>query len=330
MFDDLLNALQGWNGQLGGYALYCGIAVGVLLVYSGLKQLLSRESGSAVLRSRRMKMIVQGRAVAERLALLKPPAAKTGWLRLPVIGNVPKMLRQTGLPLSTGGYWAGCSALAVLLSVAAAAYTGPAHGIMIGLTAGFGLPLALLLAQHRKQMDKLVHQLPDALEMMARGLRSGHPLNNSIGIAAREMADPAGTELGIIFDQVTYGEELPAAVQDFADRTGLEDVRYLAASIGIQHGTGSDLSGMLDTLARVVRGRIALRRKVHALASEGRLTAWMLSALPLVIFGSVSVLTPEYYAGVADDPLFRPMMACIIVLTVLNALALKKLVSFRI
>ncbi|MEX0302380.1 MAG: type II secretion system F family protein [Leisingera sp.] len=330
MFETLLNALQSWNGQLGGYAVFCGLAVGVLLAVSGGKQLVSRKSLAEASRSRRMRMIAQGRAGTERLALLKPPPRRTGWQRLPLVGGLPKTLRQAGVPLSAEAFWAGCTALAALLTIAAAVYAPVLNAAAIGAVLGYGVPLALLLARQRKQMDTLVHQLPDALEMMARGLRSGHPLNNSIGIAAREMADPAGTELGIIFDQVTYGEDLPAAVQEFSERTGLEDVQYLAASIGIQHGTGSDLSGMLDTLARVIRSRIALRRKVHALSSEGRLTAWLLSALPLVIFGSVSVLTPSYFSGVADDPLFRPMLIGIILLTVLNAIVLKKLVSFRI
>lgn len=330
MLNDLLNELQGWNGRLGGYAIYCGVAVGVLLLVSGLWQLLGRKGRSEAMRSRRMRLMAEGRSGVERLAILKPPARRTGWQRIPVAGDLPQILRQADVPLTPGMFWAGCVALTVLLSVAAAGYAGWLHGIVIGVLGGVGAPFALLTGRQRKKMDKLMHQLPDALEMLARGLKVGHPLNNSIGIAAREMPDPAGTELGIIYDQVTYGDDLPDAVQEFADRTGLEDTRYLAASVSIQHGTGSDLSVMLETLARVIRNRIVLRRKVHALASEGRLTAWMLSALPLVIFGSVSALTPDYYAGIADDPLFRPMMGGILVLTLLNALVLRKLVNFRI
>lgn len=330
MLNDLLNELHGWNGQLGGYAVYCGIAVGILLLFTGLRQLFGQKGRTETQRSRRMRLISQGRSGTERLAILKPPSSRTGWQRIPVVSSVPQVLRQADVPLSAGMYWTGCFALTVVISVATAGYAGLWYGIAIGVICGVGVPYALLVGRQRKKMDKLTHQLPDALEMLARGLKVGHPLNNSIGIAAREMSDPAGTELGIIYDQVTYGDDLPDAVQEFADRTGLEDTRYLAASISIQHGTGSDLSVMLETLSRVIRNRIALRRKVHALASEGRLTAWMLSALPLVIFGSVSVLTPEYFAGVADDPLYRPMMGGIILLTVLNALALRKLINFRI
>ncbi|MEW2913953.1 type II secretion system F family protein [Leisingera sp. JC11] len=330
MLNDLLKELHGWNGQLGGYAVYCGLAVGVLLLLSGVRQLTSRKSRSAVFRSRRMRMISKGRSGSERLAILKPPPRRTGWQRIPVAGALPQTLRRADVPLTPGMFWAGCGALAVLIFLAAAAFAGALQAAAFALLGGFGVPFALLHARQRKQMDILVHQLPDALEMLARGLKVGHPLNNSIGIAAREMPDPAGTELGIIYDQVTYGDDLPDAVQEFADRTGLEDAQYLAASISIQHGTGSDLSVMLETLSRVIRNRIALRRKVHALASEGRLTAWLLSALPPLIFVTVSVLTPSYFAGVADDPMFRPMMGAIILLTVLNALTLRKLVNFRI
>ncbi|NVK12987.1 MAG: type II secretion system F family protein [Rhodobacteraceae bacterium] len=330
MLKELLNEVHSWNGQLGGYAVYCGIAVGLLLLMSGLRQMLGRKGRSAASRSRRMRMIAQGRSGTERLAILKPPQQRTGWRRIPVAGDLPQILRQADVPLSPGLFWLGCIALTALISVVAARYAGLPQGLVIGVLGGFGVPFALLISLQRKKKDKLMHQLPDALEMLARGLKVGHPLNNSIGIAAREMPDPAGTELGIIYDQVTYGDDLPDAVQEFADRTGLEDAQYLAASISIQHGTGSDLSVMLETLARVIRSRIVLRRKVHALASEGRLTAWMLSALPLVIFAAVSVLTPDYYAGVAEDPLFRPMMAGIVLLTVLNALMLRKLVNFRI
>lgn len=330
MYQDLLSAFAGWNGYLGGYAIYCGVAVGVLLAMSGLKQILSRKASAEAMRSRRLKMIAQGRSGAERLALLKPPSSKSGWFRLPVVGQLPKLLLQAGLPFGAGVFLSGCAALTLIFCLAAVSFAGPLAGIAIGVSGGLGIPVALVINQRQKQLEKLMHQLPDALEMMARGLKVGHPLNNSIDIAAREMPDPVGTELGVIFDQVTFGEDLPDAVQEFADRAGLEDAKYLAASIGIQHGTGSDLSVMLETLARVIRSRIALRRKVHALASEGRLTAWLLSALPLVIFATVSVLTPSYYSGVADDPMFRPMMGGIILLTVLNAAALKKLVSFRI
>ena len=144
------------------------------------------------------------------------------------------------------------------------------------------------------------------------------------------MADPIATEFGIVFDQVNYGEDLPDAFQEFAERVDLEDVNYLSASIGIQHGTGGDLANVIEVLSRVIRDRIAMRRKIRAISSEGRMSSWFLSALPFIIFGMTSVMSPDYYAGVADDPLFQPMAISIVFLTVMNVLVLKKLVEFRV
>ena len=165
---------------------------------------------------------------------------------------------------------------------------------------------------------------------MARGLKVGHPIAVTIGNVASDMPDPIGTEFGIVFDQVNYGDDLTDAMQEFAERVDLEDVNYLSASIGIQNGTGGDLASVVQTLADVIRGRIKLRRKIRAVSSEGRLTAWFLSALPIIIFGYTTASTPSYYGDVSQDPLFMPMAATVILLTIANFLVLRKLINFRI
>jgi tight adherence protein B len=104
----------------------------------------------------------------------------------------------------------------------------------------------------------------------------------------------------------------------------------LSASIGIQHGTGGDLARVIQVLSNVIRARISMRRRILAISSEGRLSAWFLSAIPFVIFGFTSFSSPEYYGGVMDDPLFKPVAAAVVFFTVLNALVMKKLVNFRI
>jgi tight adherence protein B len=90
------------------------------------------------------------------------------------------------------------------------------------------------------------------------------------------------------------------------------------------------LAAVVDAISKTIRNRISMRRKIRAISSEGRTTAWFLSALPFVMFGFTSYLSPGYYAGVMDDPLFKPMATIVIVLTIVNAIVLKKLVSFRI
>lgn len=312
------------------YLIYCGIALGVLLVFTGGAQLLSRRENHAEAKSRRMRMIAKGRNTAELLALLKP-APKRGILsRLPLVGDLPHQLRRAGLTLRADQFVAICVLLTILVFAAIVVTFSPTLALPLALTIGLALPVVVVKARCKSQTTKLLHQLPDAMDMMARGLKVGHPLNNSIGAVAREMADPIGTEFGIVFDQVNYGDDLPDAFQEFAERVDIEDVYYLAASIGIQHGTGGDLASVIETLSRTIRDRIAIRRKIRAISSEGRLSAWFLSSLPVVIFGFTSFTAPDYYAGVMGDPMFKPMAAAIIVMSIANMLILKKLVEFRI
>ncbi|AZV78012.1 hypothetical protein EBB79_08985 [Parasedimentitalea marina] len=330
MLDVIFFYTSGWNGQLVGYAVFSGVAISVLLICSGLRQMFGSRSRLEDARNRRMKMIAQGKTGAERLAILKPPARTKGMGDIPVFGNITTQLRQAGFSIKAGPFWGFCLIVGLVTFLFASMRVETFESLAVALFAGLFLPVVYIRSRCRQMQDRLVHQLPDALDMLARGLKVGHPLNNSIGVVSREMEDPVATEFGIIYDQVTFGEDLPFAVQEFAERTDLEDVHYLAASIGIQHGTGGDLAGMLETLSRVIRGRVAMRRKIKALSSEGRLTAWFLSSLPFLIFGSVSFMTPDYYNGVADDPMFKPMVGSIVFLTVLNGLALRKLVDFRI
>ncbi len=312
------------------YLLYSGLALGILLIFTGAAQIISRRENRSEAKSRRMKLIAAGTSTEELLALLKPPQ-KAGLLSsLPFVGNLPQTLRRAGLTIKPATFLSFCGFAALALFATGLYVTDVLRAGLAAFGLGLFLPVVYVRQRAEKQVEMLVHQLPDALDLMARGLRVGHPLNTSIGAVATDMPDPIGTEFGIVYDQVNYGDDLTDAMQEFAERVELEDVNYLAASIGIQHGTGGDLASVVQTLADVIRGRIALRRKIRAVSSEGRLTAWFLSALPVLIFGYTTATTPSYYGGVSQDPLFMPMAGAVILLTVANFLVLKKLVNFRI
>jgi tight adherence protein B len=313
------------------FLIYCGVAVGVLIAFSSLITLTNRHETTGEVRSRRLRLIREGRTLEERLALLKPPSIEEAGGRIPIFARLTQMLRRADLTIPAMGFLSACAVLALViftgllmtpLMVRVSAAVALALGIMV--------PIAVLQYRIDRKTKALIAQLPDALELMARGLRVGHPLNTSIASVAQEMPDPIGSEFGIIFDQINYGDDLPEAFQDFSERMDIEDLHYLSASIGIQHGTGSDLAHVVELLAKVVRSRIMLRRKVSAISAEGRISAIILSCLPVVMFGATSVLSPNYYAGVYDDPAFVPVASLIVVLTVANALILRKLVNFHV
>ena len=312
------------------FYVYVAMAVGVFTLLSGLYQLIRRSENRSEARSRRMQMVRKGASAAEILAVLKPVDRGHWMTRLPFVGNVPRKMRQAGMTASPGRVMA----LAMLLSLVVAAFVAtvskPLWAVPVGLLVGFGLPIAAINRTRTQRLNALTKQLPEALDLMARGLRVGHPLNTSIAAVAVEMPDPIGTEFGLIADQVSFGDDLVDAFAEFAERLGLEDVQYLSASIGIQHGTGGDLARVLEILSKVIRGRMAMRRRIQAISAEGRLTAYFLSCLPIFIFLATSWGSPDYYRGIMGDPFFLPMAIAIVTLVIANALVLTKLVKFRI
>lgn len=314
----------------GGLVVYLGIFLGVLMAFDGIWQLLSRTERVRDARNRRMRMIARGATPGEVLTLLKPVEARWSLSALPLFGSLPGDLRKAGLSISPVTVIAGSAVLTLLVGgmLMARLPVGPAFGL--GAVIGFLGPIILIRTRKRQRMQLLVQQLPDALDLMARGLKVGHPLNTTITTVARDMVDPVASEFGIIVDQVAFGEDLVTAFRDFAERTDLEDTRYLATSVAIQNGTGSDLSRILLTLSKVIRGRITMRKRILAISAEGRMTAVFMSLLPLFIFGMTMITSPSYYGDVSDDPLFNPIAIAVIIAIIANYLAMRRLVNFRI
>jgi tight adherence protein B len=270
-----------------------------------------------------------GATTEQILQVLKPPARKTGFEAVPFFGSVPHALRQAGLTIRPEAFFGSILAGAVIFAIAGSQVINPV--IAVSLAVGLFLIVPPIVVRHlrNRRLDAFVHQLPDALERMARGLRVGHPLNTTLASVANEMSDPIGSEFGVVVDQVAYGDDLSDAMHELAERIDVEDMHYLAVSVGIQHGTGGDLAAILDTLSRVIRDLATMRLKSKAISAESRLSAIFLSCIPIFIFFFMSVTTPSYYNGVRDDPLFVPMLVTIAAFVVVNAVLLRKLVRFR-
>lgn len=309
--------------------IYVGIFLGMLIAFEGIRQILSRSESAKESRNRRLRLIAKGASTEDVLNLLKPTQTQWIYAPIPYLGSLPVMLRQAGISMKPSIFLT----LSLVASFGVAAFASTVLILPLALAIAFllcmALPIWIVRIASRKRMHKLEQQLPEALDLMARGLIVGHPLNATAAAVASEMSDPIASEFGVITDQIAYGDELVDAFLDFAERTDLEDVRYLAISVAIQHGTGGDLGHVLQTMAKVIRDRISMRKRILAISSEGRLTSIFLSVLPIVIFSATSFMTPGYYTGVADDPLFRPFAAIVIGLVIANFLVLRRLVDFR-
>ncbi|OBQ92936.1 type II secretion system protein F [Mesorhizobium sp. WSM3866] len=175
------------------------------------------------------------------------------------------------------------------------------------LFVAFALPLLVMRRARNKRITKFAGQLPDALDMIVRSLRAGHPTTVAIGLVAREMPDPLGTEFGIVSDEISFGLSLEQAVRKLSERVGFEGLHLLSVSLSIQAKTGGNLTEILSNLASVLRERRKLRLKIRALSAEGRMSAWIISLFPVLMFLILLAIAPSYYGDVWDNPLIMPV-----------------------
>ncbi len=195
--------------------------------------------------------------------------------------------------------------------------TSPAIRLAVSIAMGIGGVYVWINNRAKKRITMLEEQLPDAVELMVRSLRVGHPFSSAVAIVAKEVADPLGTEMGIIADEAAYGRDMGESLKAMAERIDMQDLRFLAVAVTIQQTSGGNLAEILDGLAKVIRARFKLFRRVRAITAEAKWSGMFLSAFPLVALTFILVTKPDYYDGVKDTPAFIP--GCLIVGGLLSA-----------
>ena len=292
--------------------------------------------------NKRMELIAKGFSREEVMTQLR--RASTG-------SNLPGILGTVATKLEAGLLGAGlklrASTLLLYLLVAAVAvfsigcilvYTS---GIALtfgrlllvatfSAAVGFGLPFVILSRIADQRRKKLEQQFPIALDVFVRGLRAGHPISAALDLLTKEMQDPIGSEFGLVVDEVTYGSDLRDAQQNMADRCGLEDMHMFVVSISVQQETGGNLAEILENLSKVIRDRAAMMMKVRALSSEGRMTALILTVLPVLTFALVFIGNAKFYLAVADDPVFIPSFVILIIWYCIGYYWIRRLIDLKV
>ncbi|SDZ50854.1 tight adherence protein B [Jannaschia faecimaris] len=308
--------------------VYLMIFFGALLIFEGFRQVISGSANEIQHKNRRMRMIADG--VGEKKiteALIRNNAFGNTRNKGPV-AEFQRALAHANVPFGFGAVMLILTALAVVIFIFSSRWLPLPFAALATLVLSYLLPYAILNRLAEARLDKLTEQLPDALDLMARGLRVGHPLNVTLRRVARDMPDPIGSEFGIIEDRIRHGIDLPTAFREFADRIDREDVHYLSVCVGIQHGSGGNLGRVLLVLSRVIRDRRLMKKKIHAISSEGRLSGLILTMMPFLIIGVVHTSTPSFFGDVMDHPIFMPVVIVIMVMIVLQGFILKLLTDF--
>jgi tight adherence protein B len=241
------------------------------------------------------------------------------------LDSLKKLRVQSGVTMPMPRFLGITSGVALAIVGAGVAYGLP----LLFAAAAFPVLCAIIPVQTLKFRRNRRHkifgvQLPEALELITRSLKAGHPVPVAIGMVAREMPDPIGTEFGVIADEVTYGSDLVSALHNLQERVGQEDLPLFVTAVSIQNSSGGNLREILDGLSTTIRERGKLKRKVRAISTEGRMSAYILTAVPCLLGAAIMALMPHFYTSVTDKPLTWYLLGgCFVWLMLGNAMMFK-------
>ena len=195
---------------------------------------------------------------------------------------------------------------------------------------GIGGPHFIVGKMIARRVRKFTANFPDAIELMVRGLRSGLPITETLGIVATEIPGPVGIEFRMVADKMKIGRTMEAALQETADRLGTAEFQFFVITLAIQRETGGNLAETLSNLADVLRKRAQMKLKIRAMSSESKASAWIVGSLPFIVFGLVWFINPHYMAGFFVDQ--RLMVAGLggLVWMSIGAFIMAKMVNFEI
>jgi tight adherence protein B len=269
----------------------------------------SAHGGGAQRIARRLKVMATSTSgKSERISILKQRrfSRHEGWDRMlhqhRFAHRIDKLLLQAGMKWSVAQFLA-CSAGALLAGLVLPLYVAmpPALRVVLALVCML-LPRALVRRARRRRLVRIELQLPEAADFIARALRAGHSFTNVLQIVGNELPEPLSGEFRIAREEINYGVPLNEALHNMAARVPLTDLRYMVIAVVIQRDSGGNLAEILGNISQIIRARLKLVAQVRVLSAEGRMSAWILGALPFFVMAMMLLVNPAYIALLWTDP----------------------------
>lgn len=277
-----------------------------------------------------------GHTEASDLKLLKQrmlsesPSLQRLLYRMPRVQQLDRMMQQAG----------DSNTVSHLLSISAIlAFAGLLAGVMLrwpwfftlGLMIFLGLmPFLVLLRRRNKRLRSIEAQLPDAMDLISRALRAGHSFPSALGMVGTESPEPIAGEFRITSDEIGFGVSIDNALNNLAGRVPSPDMSYFAMAVIIQRETGGNLSELLAKLAELVRERFKLFAKVRVLAAEGKMSAYILTALPFLVAGAINALNPKYLAVLLTDPVGINLVYGAVVIMAIGVFVMWRIIDIKV
>ncbi len=334
----ILSSSQLMLAQMPGWMVYVLPTLGSMLLFYGIFQVIAETRTSSRKRMQdRLAGAVRQNKEKDAVDLLRRGAmgaadsfAESILGKLAVVPKLQTLLDQAAVD------W---SASQTLLNLGGIALAGTLGLLVMGsnaiLAAGVGvavvvLPLVWLSFRRSRRMNKLANQLPDVFEMMSQALRAGHSLAGAIQLIYEQMPPPVATEFAQVYHEQNLGVKVEEALRSMAERVDSLDVRFFVTAVMIQRQTGGDLAEVLDNISGVIRERIELAGLVRGLTAEGRLSGWVLFALPGIVFAGSMYLNPEYGQVLLDDPNGQLMLMAAIGLQMMGIAMIRWIVNIKV
>ncbi|WP_127902051.1 type II secretion system F family protein [Solirhodobacter olei] len=314
--------------------VYVAIFVAVLLLVEGIYLVAFGKSISTSARvNRRLALMEKGGRREEVLEQLRKEMSQhINSKGIPLYSILADKAQKANIAFSPQAL------MGVMALVTVMAYLGLTIGtqasapirLVVAIAMGVGGVYAWVNNKAKKRISAIEEQLPDAVELMVRSLRVGHPFSSAINIVAKEVPDPLGTEFGIIADEAAYGRDVTESLKALAERVDMQDMRFLAVAVTIQSQSGGNLAEILEGLAKVIRARFRLFRRVRAITAEAKWSGMFLSAFPLGALVMINIAQPHYYDQVEKTAAFIP--ACLIVgaLLIANVIFMRIMVNIKV
>ena len=314
--------------------IYAAIFVGVLTLVAGLYlTVFGRAIATHQRAARRLSRLEQAQARPEVLEALRKEIGQRGSGGLvPIKAMLERRLQKADLKIGA------VQILGLMAFVAAVVFVGLTLGTGAGLVlraavapvVGVAGVVAWINRRAKARTALIEEQLPDAVELMVRSLRVGHPFGSAVQIVARETAQPLAGEMAVIADETAYGRDVGEALSDMAERIDLQDLRFLAVAVTIQQQSGGNLAEVLDGLAKVVRSRFKLFRRVKAITAEAKWSGMFLSGFPLVALVAINVIDPTYFDEVRETAYFTPAACVVAGFLIANVIVMRRLVDIKV
>ena len=242
-----------------------------------------------------------------------------------------KRLEQTGRPWTLGQYALASAGLGITIMLLLLFKSVPVTlAIPVGLLVGLGLPHFVVGKLIQRRVNQFTARFPDAIELMVRGLRSGLPISETIGVVANEIQDPVKTEFRAVADKMKIGRTMEVALQETSDRLNTAEFQFFVISLAIQRETGGNLAETLSNLAEVLRKRAAMKLKIRAMSSESKASAWIIGALPFIVFTLIWFINGEYMQNFFVDQRLMIAGGGGIVWMGIGAFIMSRMINFEI